>query len=256
MRTPWHDMWGCGRGPAARLAPQTRILAGTLLFAACLFAPSRTAAGVICAAAVPAVWAAACGMPLRAVRTFAFLGLAMFLPFFLLAPMIMLRPAAPAAGGASLALALAAPWDIFLHGLAAMFTAAATIASLSMSDLRQGLLALPLPHIMSAIVIQIVHQTGELYYETGRVSAALAVRGGSGGGRAAAAMLTSMPRVWLPRVMGRADRVAAAMEARGYAGADLRVMGGRKAGAADAAAVIIGTAVLALSIALRKGWLG
>jgi energy-coupling factor transporter transmembrane protein EcfT len=216
MWTSWHEIWGCGRGPAARLAPQTRILAGAILFAACLMSPALSAPGAVLIAATTVAWICASGIPSRTLRSSTLLGLAMFLPYFLLVPLMVKGPSitGPGTGWAG---ALAVPWGILLHGLAGLLIATATIATLTESDLRGGLLALPLPRVFAAILVQIVHQTFVLLSETKRVAAAVAVRGGSGKWRAVAWMLTSLPRVWLPRILGRADRVAAAMELRGFA---------------------------------------
>ncbi|MFH1267260.1 MAG: CbiQ family ECF transporter T component [Planctomycetota bacterium] len=254
MWTSWHDIWGSGRGPAARLAPQSRILAGTIVFAACLTAPALSAPGVALIAATTAAWVAACGLPVRTARSFALLGLAMFLPYFLLLPLLVKGPSvtSPGTGWAG---ALAAPWDILLHGMAGVLVAGATISTLTGSDLRSGLLALPVPRVFTAILVQIIHQTSALLAETKRVAAAIAVRGASGSGRAALRALTSLPRVWLPRIVDRADRLAAAMEFRGYAEADLRVFGQRAVGAADAGVIALAVAVMALAAALRWRWL-
>jgi energy-coupling factor transporter transmembrane protein EcfT len=249
-----HDLWGRGRGPAAALTPQGRILAGALLVAACMTAPAGSAAGTAFIAAVTLAWAVACGIPRRAAGSFALLGLAMFLPYFLLVPLLaMERP--DAAAQAFPASAAGAPWDVFLHGMAGMFLAAATASSLGPSDLRRGLLALRVPGAVTAIVVQVLHQTGELLDETRRLAAACAVRGAAGRGKAATAVLAALPRVWLPRIIGRAERVAAAMELRGYAETDLRVFGAPPLGAADAAVVIALAAVLAIAAALRLGWI-
>ena len=254
MRTSWHDIWESGRGPASGLAPQTRIIAGAILFAACLAAPAPSVPGMALIAAASAAWVAACGTPGRTVRAFGLLGLAMLLPYFLLVPLTLKGwPLAPAQAGWKEALAV--PWGILVHGLSGLLVTTATISALSASDLRSGLLALPVPRIFTAILVQIVQQTFTLLSETKRVTAAMAVRGASGGGRAALSMLVSFPRVWLPRILSRAERLAAAMEMRGYAEADLRLFGGRSAGAADAAAVVLTAAVLALAVALRGRWL-
>jgi energy-coupling factor transporter transmembrane protein EcfT len=194
-----------------------------------------------------------CGMPARAVRSFAVLGLGVFLPFFLLAPFLVPRAAPGAAGWAAWTRALVGPWDVVLHGLAGMFVGAATVTSLSASDFRRGLLALPLPHSVAAVLIQIVHQTGVLLSETSRVSAAVAVRAGAGAGPAAWRALFSLPRVWLPRIMIRAERVAAAMDMRGYAEADLRILGGTTLGWPDWGALAGACLALALAAALRWG---
>jgi len=72
--------------------------------------------------------------------------------------------------------------------------------------------------------VQIVHQAASLFYETKRVASAMAVRGASGGGKAAWQVLWSLPRVWLPRIVDRADRVADAMELRGYCDGETRTL--------------------------------
>jgi energy-coupling factor transporter transmembrane protein EcfT len=234
-----------------RLAPQTRIAAGAMLFVAGLAAPALSLPGVILVAAVTAVWIALCGPPGRTVRAFFGLGLAMFLPYVLLAPLLFKgRAAPPPAGWIG---ALAVPWDILLHGLAGLLVATATLSTLSAGEMRSGLLALPVPRLVTGILVQIVQQTASLLAETKRVAAAMAVRGASGGVRALLRALASFPRVWLPRLVVRAERLAAAMELRGYAEADLRLFGRSKAGPADAAAAALALCVLALAAALRLG---
>ena len=254
MLAPGHDFWGCARGPVVRLAPQTRILSGVVLFSACLMAPARTVLGAAFVPAVALSWIGFCGVPKRAAKPMVYLGLAMFLPYFFLVPLLVGGQAAISEASAW-ARAFAAPWDVFLHGLAGMFIATATAATLSASDLREGLVSLPVPRVFTAILIQIVHQASELHFETRRAAAALAVRGATSGGRTALRVLTSLPRIWLPRIIGRADRVAAAMELRGYAESDLRILGRKAIGAVDGASIVAVLGALALAVALRCGWI-
>lgn len=257
MRAIWHDLWGSGRGPARRLAPGSRLAAGAILFVASLAAPAERIPGMAVIALVTAGWAAACGLRPRAVRSFALLGLAMFLPYFLLTPLLLKGPAQSGIPGPDRLMgALSAPWDVFLHGFAGLFLTASTVTSISVSDFRRGLLELRLPSLFSGIVIQIVHQSGALLGETKRVAEAIAVRSGSCGAATVLHVLSSVPRVWLPRVIDRADRVTAAMELRGYAETDLRIMGRTDLRAIDAAAIAGALAVLALAIGIRGGWVG
>ena len=248
LLTPFLGLWGCGRGPVIRLAPQSRLLAGAIVLAACLTAPAGTLPGVAFIATVSAGWIAACRMPRAAVTSFTLLGLATLLPYFLLAPLLLGGP-----GTRPFMHALAVPWDVLVHGLSGMLVTAATMTTLSVSDLRAGLAALRVPHIVAAIVLQIVHQTAALAEETGRVAAAVAVRGASGRGAAALKVLAALPRVWLPRIIERADRVAAAMELRGFAESDLRRFDRTPAAAADLAVLAALAAALALAGALRWG---
>ena len=250
MWTSWHEIWGCGRGPAIRLAPQTRILAGAVLFAACLMSPALSVPGTVLIAAATAAWIYSSGIPGRTIRSSALLGLAMYLPYLLLVPLMVKGPSVTGQG-TGWAGALAVPWGILLHGLAGLLIATATIATLTASDLRGGLLALPLPRVFTAILVQIVHQTFVLLSETKRVAAAVAVRGGSSKWRAVVWMLTSLPRVWLPRILSRADRVAAAMELRGFAEVDLRIFGQRTIGAPDVGVIAMAGVALAVAVMLR-----
>lgn len=237
-----------------RLAPQTRIVVGAMIFVAGLTAPARSLPGAALVAAVTAAWVALCGPPGRTVRSLFGLGLAMFLPYALLTPLILKGRTAPPPATGWIG-ALAVPWDILLHGLAGLLIATTTLSTLSAGEMRSGLLALPVPRLFTGILVQIVQQTASLLAETKRTAAAVAVRGASGGARALLRALISFPRVWLPRLVVRAERVAAAMELRGYAEADLRLFGQGKAGPADAASAAMALCVLVLAAALRLGLL-
>lgn len=246
MRTSLHDIWGCGRGPIAKLAPRTRLLCGAAAFAACMIAPAARPNGSLVAIAVPVAWLAACRPPLRVIRLSVGLGLLLFLPYFLLLPLL------PATSG-GVRHAWIVPWTILLHGMSGMLVSMGTVASLSASDLREAMVRLPVPKVVSAILLQIVHQTATLFYETKRVASAMAVRGASSRSRTAWRVLSSLPQTWLPRIVMRAERVAAAMELRGYCDEDLRSFGREKPGLADAAALALAAVAVVLSAALRIG---
>jgi energy-coupling factor transporter transmembrane protein EcfT len=213
MRTSWHGLWGCAQGPASRLAPPARMLAGLLLFAACMSAPATDLAGLACIAAGTCAWLLFCRTPLGTVGKAALLGLSFLLPAFLLTPLI--RNAAPGASG-SWQRSLEVPWSLLVRGLSGMLVTLGAVTSLTTSDLREGLVRLPIPRHVSAILLQIIHQTGTLIDETRQVASAMAIRGASGSGRTAWRVLASLPQVWIPRVVVRAEEVAAAMEVRGY----------------------------------------
>lgn len=248
MRTSLHDIWGCARGPLKAAAPHTRLVAGATTFAACMVTPATTAVGSLVAGAAAAAWLAACRPPGRVVRTTVAFGLILFLPYFLLLPLL---PAAPPAATGSWVKALLVPWTVLLRGMSGMLVSVATVTSLSPTELREAMVRLPVPRVVSAILLQIVHQSATLLYETKRVAWAMAVRGASSGRTTAWRVLSSLPRVWLPRVVVRAERVAAAMELRGYCDGDLRPFRSVRTGLADAAVLALAASVLALAIALR-----
>jgi energy-coupling factor transporter transmembrane protein EcfT len=96
-----------------------------------------------------------------------------------------------------------------------MLVSIATLTTLERWDWHEGLARIPMPRLLRALLAQIVHQTGHLAGETQRIAAAMAVRGAAGRWRVAFGILVALPRVWLPRVLDRADRTAAAMDLRG-----------------------------------------
>jgi energy-coupling factor transporter transmembrane protein EcfT len=247
MHASLHDLWGCGRGPVLCATPPTRLVGGASFFAACLVSTGATLTSSLYASVICAAWLVMCRPPWKVVRASLALGLALFLPYFLLLPLL---PDAPSAAATGWRRALVVPWTILLRGLGGMLVCASTVASLSTSDLREALLRLPVPRLVSAILLQIVHQTVVLSYETRQIMAAMAVRGASGGGHAAWRVLYSLPRVWLPRVIVRAERVGAAMELRGYG--DCRLPSFPVAmGLVDFVVLGVAAAILVVAIAIR-----
>ena len=220
MKAGWHSIWGSGQGPIRRLAPQSRILCGVLMFSACMCIPVNNVPGVSTLMGCVGLWLMVTLPPDRLVRSTLMLGLILFLPYFLLTPIVLVQ------GGHSGWLeAGAIPWKIFIRGLAGMQVSVATISTLTAGELRQGVLRLPLPRVVCAILVQIVQQTSALLGETRRIGQSMTVRGGTGHLLGNWRVLLALPRVWLPRVVGRAERVADAMELRGYIEDDLALMG-------------------------------
>lgn len=248
MRTSLHDIWGSARGPVSRLAPRTRLVSGAVVFAACMAAPAATAGGTFAIIAATAAWLVACRPPRRVVRNTTVLALAVLLPYFLLLPFIP-PEATPVRRPWSRAFAV--PWSILLRGMSGMLVSAATVTTLRGSDLHEALVRLPVPAVVSAILLQIVHQTATLVDETRRVASAMAVRGASSGAVTAWRLVSSVSQVWLPRLFARAERVAAAMELRGYLDRALQPMRRTQAGVADAAVLVATLAWLLLSVVLR-----
>jgi len=213
MKNAWHEVWGSGSGRAKCLAPQSRIACGTIFLATAVTVPVDHLAGVLFLIAIVTAWILACRPPGRVFRMFFLLGLVFFLPYFLLVPLIRLEH-----GTLGWDAAFLTAWKVAVRGQAGLLITTTTAAAMSLGDLRQGLLSLPLPRLVRLIVFQILHQTAELYYETRRIADTIAVRGAAGRVKTGWKLLASLPTVWLPRVMGRAERIAAAMEIRGYGG--------------------------------------
>jgi energy-coupling factor transporter transmembrane protein EcfT len=110
---------------------------------------------------------------------------------------------------------------MLLKGVASLTVTLAAISTLDAVTVRHAVAALPLPLNARLIVIQIIQQTGMLLDETARVRNAVTLRSGTRAARGGLALASALPVVWLTRVAGRADRVAAAMEVRGYMRAPL-----------------------------------
>lgn len=210
-------IWGSGSGPLRILAPPTRLIAGVLLFAATLWSRPDELLDLLSVAGLVTVWILASGLPVRYIKTLTVYGLVTFIPFFLLVPWIHPGPAFSAVPDGGLMLeSFRIPWMIFTKGMATLFLAAATISALTLSDFYNSLARLPLPRLVVILIVQIAHQAGLLFDETRRIAQAMALRGATSSWKTSLLMVRSIPKVWLPRIMFRAERVAAAMEMRQY----------------------------------------
>lgn len=195
------------------LLPHIRMMCGLSLFLSCMVAPTSSITGLFLIITTVFAWLAVCRLPGPLIHTTLCIGLVLYAPAILLIPFIqsdgescenLVRPA------------FAIPWSIFVRGLSGLFISMATIASLHQKDVRDGLLRLPIPGMLTGILLQIIHQTGILARETASIAVAMSVRGAITTRSVGWNILTSLPRVWLPRVMQRSERLASAMELRGY----------------------------------------
>ena len=235
MRTAWHDAFGSATGPVMRSSPRVRLLSGVLVLLTCVLVPTTSLEGLCLAITAATLWSCLCRPPRNVLGRTALLALAMFLPTFLLLPLM------PPGGQAPL-------FSMVFKGMMAVLTSLATMSALSAADLHQALLTLPLPTLVVEIVVQVIHQTLVLIGEVRRIATAMAVRGATGGQWRA---LFGVPHVFLPRVISRAERVAAAMEVRGYS---VRVpTSGDRPGSVAITFLVLGFAggALALAAALR-----
>lgn len=246
MKNVWHTAWDSARGPIKRLAPQTRIVCGASAAAVCLIAPATHAAGIAIVTVILAMWTLLIQPPLRVARTTLLFALVLFLPYFLLTPLIVFESSAT-----DWRTALLAPWAVFFHGTTIMTVSIFTVTTLSISALRQGLERLPCPDIINAVLIQIVHQTINIYYETRRIAQAISVRGGTNGYRTAFRIIFSLPGVWLPRMVDRAERVADAMALRGYCQRDISPSGSVSTSRKDTLAILVSLGCIGGAVAVR-----
>jgi len=234
------DLQGSARGPLCVLAPPTRLVVGLAGIAIVLVSDPLLPVGAALLAISVVVLLGVGRLPGAVLRRVLLLGLALLLPVLLLAPLTD--------GG------IAVPGRIVARGLGVMLVSAVTLGSLGGADLPAALVGVRMPAVLVAILVQIVHQVGTLVHETRRMAGAMAVRGATGGSRAALRVAVALPSVWLPRVVDRAERVAAAMELRGL-GLGLPVEAARRLERADVLALLAAAlGVVAAGLVRHGGW--
>ncbi len=206
------DFWGSAKGPVSRLSPMTRIVCGALLFASVLVFPLSESYGLLWLALTASVWTLGCGLSAKAAGRLLLWSVAIFLPLFLFIPWLPSENgAAPNPFGA-----IHIPLQISVRGIACLLISASTAAVLSLSEVQQGLARLPLPRVLVALVVQVLHQTAVLIDETTRIAYALRLRRVVSGRRLRFRLVGMFPAVWMLRIIHRAERVGTAMELRGY----------------------------------------
>jgi energy-coupling factor transporter transmembrane protein EcfT len=147
-------------------------------------------------------------------------GLSLFLPAFLFAPWIEGEVVAFELAGTITVTTdgLVIPARIVVRGLVCMFVGAGLVASTDVTSLALGMTRIPLiPRIVIVMSVQTLRWSEVLIEESRGITRAIILRGGSGFG-GGWELVRSLPLVWLPRVILRAERVTAAMEMRGYGG--------------------------------------
>jgi energy-coupling factor transporter transmembrane protein EcfT len=113
-------------------------------------------------------------------------------------------------------LILLSPLSVALKGFSSMFVVLAAVSGLTAGDLHAVVVRLPLPSNAGFLMLQMLHQTEVLRRETLRMHQALSVRGGTRGLRDTWLFVRAIPVSWMPRMIFRAERVALAMDVRGY----------------------------------------
>ncbi|MGA9115230.1 MAG: energy-coupling factor transporter transmembrane component T [Bacteroidota bacterium] len=187
--------------PALSMPPESRILASLLMAGAIGCAPP-TAGGVILCVGLP------CIALMVALRT----GFDSF-------PRFLIPGALLAVLSGTILMVTGAGTLLFStvgKALAGMVTALALNGSAGIGQIQEGLARFPLPSRIRLLAGQMLHQSGLLLDETDRIRRAIALRGGASGFRLTFLLVRTIPAVWLPRLLARADRLGMVMEARGF----------------------------------------
>lgn len=232
------------------MSPQGRMLTGLLLLAVVLLSDPVTWPGAGLWLLALACWLLAVSPPGALVGRLLLVGALLFAPWFLLTPWID-APALPGSPEVRLLEGqLAVPWRLCFRGLGGLLVGVWTASSIPFVELAGGLMALPIPRAISLLIIQLFYRSQALWEETLEISRALRVRGASRGLRTVPMVAAALPRVWMPRIMDRAERVGDAMEVRGADEAALIMDPARWRGA-DALGMGLALSLLVLVVASR-----
>ncbi len=208
------EVWGSAEGPARTLAPATRLGIGALWFASVLANDPAQASGLAVTLLVVLPWFVMVKPPRLLLGPLLLFAFTLFAPFVLFTPWVT-TTSGPAAD-LMIPMPWAVAWRILIKGTAALLVTTWTASTMSLHELETALVNLRVPGPLAELLLQIIHQAHALAEETRMMSQAVRVRGALAGWGAMLSVATALPRVWLPRVLYRADRVGDAMEIRGY----------------------------------------
>jgi energy-coupling factor transporter transmembrane protein EcfT len=214
-------LFGSGKGPLLRLSPHARLICSILVLVAALISLPDPLSGILFTLCVTIVFLLLCRMPLRHLMRASIGVLLMSAPFLCFLLM---------AGPYTFAFSQRTPLDVdaitgkhvavvALKGMSCALIVLSALSTVSFSELNDALARLPLPRIVVLLILQILHQTKLLLDETTRISKAFAVRGATSGMEASFLTLRHFPQTWLPRMVAKSERVANAMDLRGYGAA-------------------------------------
>ena len=213
--------------PPRDVHPLAGILSGCALILACLVLPvSRLVGSLSLIAPVAFAFLLFRPSPLAFLRLLG-LTLTIYIPMLLVLP----RP-------------------IVAQGAATAMTGVLSMGSLGYAGLYDVITHLPLPGMMKLLLLQTLHQASVLFRETAKIRQAMLVRGAVPKGLSGWQFLHALPRVWIPRVIFKADRVAHALELRGY-GTPVPPPRSRQWHCSDAVLLLVSAVVLAAAFALR-----
>jgi hypothetical protein len=207
--------------------PLSGLLTGLALTAACLVLPSGVFLGRIALGAVLLMTFVLYLPPPKAVLQLVALAAVIY------APMLVFLPGATV-----------------LQGVITTMVAVLSIGMLGYPALHDAVAHLALPRLVKLLLLQILHQTSVLSRETAKIRQAMVVRGAVPRGFSGLQFLHALPRVWIPRVIFKSNRVAHALELRGYG---MPVPGPRPHNMhkVDYIGVLTGAVTLGVGVAMR-----
>ncbi len=244
--------FGSGKGLLARLSPQARLLCSMLVLVTALISLPNPLAGIFFTLCVSAVFLLLCGVPLRHLMRASIAVVSMSAP-------VLCYALIAGSDGLVFPPGTSSPVDAAVHqhivvvalkGMSCALIVVGALSTVSFSELYDFLARIPLPRIVLLLMLQILHQTKLLLDETARISDAFAVRGATSGISAPVLVLRYFPQTWLPRIVAKSERVANAMELRGY-GTTLPQFGGSPMFLHDWLALCVAALIVSAVIANR-----
>jgi energy-coupling factor transporter transmembrane protein EcfT len=232
---------------ARRLAPPTRLIALVCASAVVIVCSPFRTCGLALILFVVGMEVAAFRPPAAVWRVLCAFGATFFLPWVLLAPLLPRFDTMP---GSPSNLEIAGAISIL--GLLVLLTTLGAAGCFTQSDLREGLLGLRVPKLVVSVTLQVLQQSAHLVEETRRIRVALLLRNPSRSRHAGSLLVRGLTLVWIPRVFARVERVAAAMELRGYDGYVAPLSGGRPLRGSDYAVVVGSVLLVACAIVLKR----
>lgn len=233
---------GSAQGCARKLAPQVRLLAGIASGICAIMLSFARPLGVAVAVLSVGILGFAARPPMRILKGYVLLAAALYLPLLLVAGGLSLYTPSPD---------LLAVTDVSARAVLVLLAGVLTMTVLPVQDLGCALTVLRVPRLLRDLTGMILIQTGIMLSETQMTIQAFAVRGARSGLASAFAVIKGFPRVWLPRVLARSDRVINAMLQRRYTTEDDTAV---PLHAGDLAALVVMTVLLGASILSMCGW--
>jgi hypothetical protein len=212
-----------------RISPVSRLLASIILLAACLLSTTDSTVGLAVSGAAVIVCLIIHRPRVAVLVKTALAGLIIYAPLMILTPL--------------------AHW---IKSIGTLLIGVTTYTAMGPMAFHVGVRALMMPNLIRLLILQILHQAGELRRETLRIMRSIAVRGGTSGVRVGARLAMSLPQVWLPRLLFKADRVAAGMDLRGYTTAPHNLPAGPWS-VPDGLVVVASVIVLGVAVFLQVG---
>ncbi len=218
--------------PLALLAPTPRLVCALLVGSALLVADPTRGKGAALALGLLCLWLGLARIQARHLVHLLGVGVLLFLGTW--------GTTALAGGGEGLGHA----WTLAFRSLATAALAGTTLRTFRLGSLLRATAGLPGAPLRE----QIAHQTLGLMEESRRILQAWVLRGAA----RRIALVPATPRVWLPRVARRAERVSAAMDLRGIPSHGL-FWEQQPFTTRDAAALVLALGALVGSLVLRWG---